>query len=57
MEMLKDELLKSYRDMKTIREFEERVPADSRPGRFPLCPPLGGRGGSGGRCLHPGEAA
>ena len=35
MEMTKDELLKSYRDMKTIREFEERVHTEFATGEIP----------------------
>ena len=35
MEMTKDELLKSYRNMKTIREFEERVHTEFATGEIP----------------------
>ena len=35
MEMTKGELLKSYRDMKTIREFEERVHVEFATGDIP----------------------
>ena len=35
MEMTKDQLLKSYRGMKTIREFEERVHIEFATGEIP----------------------